>query len=128
MREDEPAEPLPIGLIVAGRLPAGGTWRPTIVRGAHAALPLVDSTVAARDQGDQAARLRQLAARVAPTVVTLRGPRPEAEEVAAQLLDLVDDALVSHALGAAGNGSGVAWPTTWRASPRSACGRTPTGR
>ena len=127
VREGEPAEPLPLGLLVAGRYlphdswrpaiaivrgaredvaadpPTGWVhhWRPAIVRGARAALPLVDSTVLARDQ---APRLGSLVARLAPTVVTLRGPWPEAREVAAQLLDLVDDALVSHALGAPGNG------------------------
>src|SRR5919197_3156072 len=102
VREDVPAEPLPIGLIVAGAYRPGGSWRPSIVREAHAALPLVDSTVLAREE---APRMQQLAAHLAPSVVTLRGPRPEADEVAAQLLDLVDDALVSHALDAAGDGS-----------------------
>ena len=47
----------------------------------------------------------RIAARIAPTAVTLRGLRSEATEVAAQLLDLVDDALVSQALGADENGS-----------------------
>ena len=80
VREGEPAEPLPLGLIVAGRyLPHGGE-RLTIVRGARAALPLVDSAVLPRDQGDQAARMRQIAARVAPGAVALRGPRPAAED------------------------------------------------
>jgi Rps23 Pro-64 3,4-dihydroxylase Tpa1-like proline 4-hydroxylase len=102
VREDGSAEPLPLGLIVAGAYQPGGAWRPTVVRGDHAALPLIDSTVLARDE---AARMLQIAAHLAPTVVTLRGPRPEATEVAAHLLDLVDDAFVSHAIDAAENGS-----------------------
>jgi predicted 2-oxoglutarate/Fe(II)-dependent dioxygenase YbiX len=102
VREDGPAEPLPLGLIVAGAYRPGGAWRPTIVRGAHAALPLVDSTVLAREESP---RMLPITARVAPSVVTLRGPRPEATEVAAHLLDLVDDAFVSRAIDAAGDGS-----------------------
>jgi len=95
----DPPEPLPIGLVVAGPHQPGAAWRPAIVRGARAVLPLVDGTVQAREQS---ARMLRIAARVAPDVVTLQGPRPEASEVAAVLLDLVDDALVSHALGADG--------------------------
>jgi Rps23 Pro-64 3,4-dihydroxylase Tpa1-like proline 4-hydroxylase len=102
VREGEPADPLPVGLIVAGRYLPDGGGPLTIVRGAHAVLPLVDSAVLGREAGEPGARVRAVAARVAPEAVALRGPRPEAEGVAAQLLDLVDDALVSHALGAAG--------------------------
>src|SRR5436305_373819 len=69
VREDVAAEPLPIGLVVAGAYRPGGSWRASIVRGAHAALPLVDGTVLAREE---AARMLQLAAGLAPTVVTLR--------------------------------------------------------
>jgi hypothetical protein len=145
VREDEPAEPLPLGLIVAGRYlphdswrptvvpsahadvrarPSTGwirDWRPTILRGERAALPLVGSTVLARDQ---AAQLREILARLAPTVVTLRGSRPEAGEVAAQLLGLVDDAMMSHALDAVGNGprsltGGLARVAEIRLRPRS---------
>jgi SM-20-related protein len=101
VREDAPAEPLPIGLIVAGSYQPGAAWRPSIVRGAQTVLPLIDSTVLARAES---ARMLRIAARLAPTLVTLRGSRPEATEVAAHLLDLVDDALVSHALDAE-NGS-----------------------
>jgi Rps23 Pro-64 3,4-dihydroxylase Tpa1-like proline 4-hydroxylase len=97
MREDEPIIPLPIGLIVAGAYHPGSTWRPSIVRGAQAVLSLIDSTVLARDESTRTLRI---AARVAPTVVTLQGLRGEATEVAARLLDLVDDALASHAIAA----------------------------
>ncbi len=53
MREDDPTEPLPIGLIVAGAYQPGAAWRPTIVRGAQAVLPLIDSTVLARQGSPQ---------------------------------------------------------------------------
>jgi Rps23 Pro-64 3,4-dihydroxylase Tpa1-like proline 4-hydroxylase len=96
VREDEPIEPLPIGLIVEGAYRPGVTWRPTVVRGAQAVLPLIDGTIFARQE---TARMLRIAARVAPTAVTLRGLRSEAADVAAQLLDLVDDALVSGAFG-----------------------------
>ena len=102
LREDEPTEPLPIGLIVAGAYKPGTTWRPTIVRGAQAVLPLIDGTVLARQES---ARMLRIAARVASAVVTLRGLRPEATDVAAQLLDLVDDALVSRAINVDGKDS-----------------------
>jgi hypothetical protein len=97
VRGDGPAGPLPLGLVVAGAYREGAAWRPAVVRGARAALPLVEGAVPARAG---AARVLRIAARVAPTLVTLRGPRAEAAAVAAQLLDLVDDALVSGALGA----------------------------
>ena len=102
VREDEPTEPLPIGLIVEGAYRPGVVWRPTVVRGARAVLPLIDGTILARQE---TARMLRIAARVAPTAVTLRGLRSEATDVAAQLLDLVDDALVSRAYGADENGS-----------------------
>lgn len=101
-REDASTEPLPIGVIVAGSYRPEATWRPTIVRGARSVWPLTDHTVLAREQ---AARMMQIAGRVAPTGVTLQGPWPEAADVAAHLLDLVDDALMSHAIDAPGDGS-----------------------
>ena len=100
--EDGSTEPLPIGLIVAAAYQPGAAWQPTVVRGTQAVLPLIDGTVLARQES---ARMLRIAARVVPTVVTLRGPRSEATEVAARLLDLVDDALVSRALGADEKGS-----------------------
>ena len=101
VRADAP-EPLPIGVVVAGRYQPGVTWRPTVVRGARAALPLIDGTVRGREES---ARMLRIAGGIAPGIVTLQGPRPEATDVAAELLDLVDDALVSHALGAGERGS-----------------------
>jgi Rps23 Pro-64 3,4-dihydroxylase Tpa1-like proline 4-hydroxylase len=102
LRKDEPTEPLPIGIIVTGAYQAGAAWRPSVTRGAQAVLALIDSTVLARQES---ARMLRIAARVAPTVVALRGLRSEATEVAARLLDVVDDALASHALAADESGS-----------------------
>jgi Rps23 Pro-64 3,4-dihydroxylase Tpa1-like proline 4-hydroxylase len=102
MREDDPTAPLPIGVIVFGSYRPGITWRPTIIRGVQTVLPLIDGTVLARQES---ARMLRIVARVAPTAVTLQGPRSEATEVAARLLDVMDDALASHALGADENGS-----------------------
>jgi hypothetical protein len=100
--EDVPADPLPIGLLVVSPYQPGSEWRPTIVRGARSTLPLVDSSVTPRELN---ARLVEIASRLARSVVTLRGARAESTEVAAQVLDLVDEALVSHAVDAVGSGS-----------------------
>jgi hypothetical protein len=102
LRGDAPMEPLPIAVVVAGPYQPGVAWRPTVVRGARAVLPLIDGTVQGREES---ARMLRIAAGLAPGIVTLQGPRPEARAVAAELLDLVDEALVSHAIGASENGS-----------------------
>lgn len=99
-RENASTEPLPVGVIVSGSYNGGTAWRPAVVRGTRAVLPLIDNTVLARDEAQWMLRI---VARIAPDVVTLQGPRPEAAEVAAQLLDLVDDALISHASAASLN-------------------------
>jgi Rps23 Pro-64 3,4-dihydroxylase Tpa1-like proline 4-hydroxylase len=101
VRDGRPAA-LPIGLIVAGEYAPSVIWQPRIVRGAHAVLPLVDSTVLAREA---VPRMRDIAARIAEHGIALRGARPEATEVATRVLDLVDDTLVSHAAGALGEGT-----------------------
>lgn len=103
VREAGATAPLPIGLIVSGAYDADVMWQPSVVRGPHAALALADSTVLAREQ---ATDLQQFVELVAASAVELRGPRGEAHEVAALLLDLVDDALVSRALDAAGDNRG----------------------
>ena len=103
VREDEPAEPLPIALIVAGAYQQDATWRPNVVLGAQAVLPLIDSTVLVRQE---AARVLRIAAQIGPTVVTLEGPRSDAADVAARLLDLVDDGVTSRALTADESSSG----------------------
>jgi Rps23 Pro-64 3,4-dihydroxylase Tpa1-like proline 4-hydroxylase len=57
-------------------------------------VPLVEAVVGDRD----ARRLTDLVAAVEPSLVTLRGPWPDPVGAAAQLLDLVDEAFVSHAV------------------------------
>ena len=57
MREDDRTDPLPIGLIVAGPYRSGTTWRPTIVCGAQAVLPLIDNTVLARQESARMLRI-----------------------------------------------------------------------
>lgn len=96
-RDDTPRDPLPVPLIVAGDYQPLATWTPAVIGGAPAVLPLIDGTIVAREQP---ARTLAVAARVAATVVTLRGPRPDAGAVALEVLDLIDDALVSAALAA----------------------------
>lgn len=103
VREEGATAPLPIGLIVGGAYAEDVVWLPSVVRGPRAALALVDNMVLAREQ---AAGLQQLAEQIAASAVELRGPRGEAHGVAALLLDLVDDALVSRALDAAGDNRG----------------------
>lgn len=103
IREDGATEPLSIGLIVDGTYMQEVTWQPTVITGPHAAVPLVTSTVLARED---ARHMPQIAAQVAAGAVALRGPRSEAGDVAALLLDMVDDALVSRAIDAAGDNLG----------------------
>jgi Rps23 Pro-64 3,4-dihydroxylase Tpa1-like proline 4-hydroxylase len=98
--------PISIGLIVSAHYQPGVTWHPRVVRGARAVLPLIDGTVLAREESEAVLRI---AARVAPTVVTLQGPRGEAAEVAPRLLDLVDDVLVSQALKMPDEGISLDW-------------------
>ncbi len=105
VREGVSKEPLPIGLIVAAPYQPGAVWRPNIVQGTRAALSLIDGAVLARQES---ARILRIAARVAPSIVTLRGPRPEVAEVAPRVLDLIDDAIVSQALDASGTASNSA--------------------
>src|SRR5262249_14885189 len=97
LRADPETGPLPIAVVVAGSYQPGVVWRPTVMRGARAVLPLIDGTVKGREES---ARMLRIAAGLGRGIVTLQGPRPEATDVAAELLDLVDDALVSHAVGA----------------------------
>jgi 2-oxoglutarate-Fe(II)-dependent oxygenase superfamily protein len=95
IREGASVEPLQIGLIVATPYRQGTAWRPSVLRGAPAVLSVLQATVRAREE---TARMLQVAARIAPNVVTVAGLRPEAAEVAPRILDAIDDALVSNAL------------------------------
>ena len=102
VRETGSTEPLPIGLILAAPYRSGSAYQPAILRGARAVLPLIEGTVLAREESS---RILQIAAKIAPDVVTLQGPRPDAAEVAPRILDLIDDAVVSQAIAATGQGS-----------------------
>jgi hypothetical protein len=95
VQDDLPAEPLPLGLVLACGGPPAAAWRPLVRHGRRSALPLVEAAVGPRDDGD---RLASVVAAVEPTLVTLRGPWPEPVGAAAHLLDLVDEAYVSHAV------------------------------
>lgn len=100
VQDDVPAEPLPLGLVVACGGPPAAVWRPLIRHGRRSALPLLEAAVGSRDDD----RLATLVAAIEPTLVTLRGPWPEPAGAAAHLLDLVDEAYVSHAVHALTNG------------------------
>jgi Rps23 Pro-64 3,4-dihydroxylase Tpa1-like proline 4-hydroxylase len=88
--EDAPPDPLPVALLVSTVYRPAVPWRPDVRWGTRAVLPVVDNAVLARAQG---ARTLRIAARLAPTVVTLQGPRPDAEAIAPRLLELLDEAL-----------------------------------
>jgi hypothetical protein len=84
------ADPVPVSLIVSTAYQEGAPWRPDVLTGARAVLPLIDSTVRAREEPGRTLRL---AGTLARTVRTLRGARPDAEAVASKILDFLDDAL-----------------------------------
>lgn len=74
---------LPVALIVDTTFVDGADWDPAEVTGARAVLPLLGHLV-----GPPAAapETRALVTRLAEHVLTLRGPRPEADAVAADIL------------------------------------------
>lgn len=76
-----------LALIVATTFHPGAPWSPVELRGTRAVLAMLDHEATARGV------LRQqlaVAARLAPRMVTLCGPRPEAEQVAPRLLAYLD--------------------------------------
>lgn len=86
------SDPIPLSLVVSTSYRPDATWHPETIRGGRALFPLVANTVLARKNPDQ---LLRLAVKLAPDVVALQGPRPDAGIVAPQLLRYVD-ALVDH--------------------------------
>jgi 2OG-Fe(II) oxygenase superfamily len=100
-------EPLPVALIVSTAYRTGVPWSPAMVTGARAVLPLIDNTVVAAAEPSRTIRL---AARLGPGVVTLQGPRPEAESVAPRLLQAVDEILDDPAMRFGGRPGGIASP------------------
>jgi hypothetical protein len=83
-------EPLPVSLIVSTTYKPGAKWRPVLIRGARAVLPIVDNAVLAREEP---ARLLELSLKVAQHAVTLQGMRPDAAAVAPMILQYLDDRL-----------------------------------
>jgi hypothetical protein len=80
-------EPLPISLVVATLYRRHAAWKPAELRGARAVLPIIDNTVLAQSE---TARLLHLCRLIAPTLVTLHGPRPDAASVAPRILAFLD--------------------------------------
>ncbi len=79
---DRPA--LPIAAIVDTAFVDGVDWEPAEVTGARAVLPLLGHLVA---PPATTPATRALVTRLAEHVLTLRGPRPEAADVAAEILE-----------------------------------------
>ena len=94
------ADGVDIALIVAATYREGARWRPKVLHGARAALPVLDC---AASSGGSPRRLLHLAARLAPCVTTLSGPRPEADQVAPEVLAYVDDLIDGRAPGRVGD-------------------------
>ncbi len=88
--------PLPISLVVATSFQAGAGWSPTVVRGAAAMLTLLDNVIMAREQPRRALATVKT---VASSCVTLSGSRPEAREIAGDLLERLDRILDGEARG-----------------------------
>jgi hypothetical protein len=84
------APELDVALIVSTTHQPRSAWRPRRLRGARAVLPILDSALPDVDEPRRALRL---CARLAPAVVTLQGPRPDAALVAAPILAALDDLL-----------------------------------
>jgi len=106
LRDDLPLRPLPVALVLSTTYQAGLNWRPTVLQGTRAVLPLIDNAVLAREAAES---LLERVARMAPGLVTLQGPRGDAAEVAARTLDLVDAAVAGQAMtGTAGTAAAFA--------------------
>lgn len=84
-----PAAPA-LALVVATTFQPGLAWQPRVVRGARAVLPIVASGLG--DEAGAASALRH-AARLAPGLTTLQGPRGEAADAAPRILAALDEIL-----------------------------------
>ena len=102
--------PLPISLVVATSFQSGAGWHPAVVRGAAAMLTLLDNVIMAREQPRRALATVKT---IASSCVTLSGSRPEAREIAGDLLGRLDKILDGEAPG------DDASPATSRAPSRS---------
>ena len=88
--------PLPIALVVATSFQADAGWQPAVVDGAAAMLPLLDNVIMAREHPRRALATAKT---IASSSVTLSGSRPEASEIAGDLLARLDEALDGEAVG-----------------------------
>jgi hypothetical protein len=89
-RERRPRPPLPVAMVVNTAFQEGAEWRPRVVRGASAALSLLDNVITTSEQPQRALAT---AAMIAAGAVTLAGARPEAGEIAGPLLARLDEIL-----------------------------------
>lgn len=87
VREESAA---PLALIVEMTYAPGLSWRPSVRRGARALLPIIAGAFA---EGTPPQRALRLAARLAPRVATLQGPRGEVAGAAPQVLAALDELL-----------------------------------
>ncbi len=110
--------PLPIALILAANYHPSAAWQPEVLRGSRAVLPLIDGAVLAQTEPR---RTIGLAARLAPHVITLQGPRPDAAAIAPRVLRLVDDAIVARAFARRAPGEAVPLAPTLAAVARVRC-------
>jgi len=83
-------EAVDLALIVATAYKEGAEWQPKEDHSASAVVPILDHAAA---RSGSLRRLMQVAARLAPRVTTLSGPRPEAEQVAPAILAYLDGML-----------------------------------
>jgi len=93
-----PLPPIPVACVVATAYAAGAEWTPSVLRGAHALLPVLDNAVVLREQpGPVLAAVGALGTEV----VTFESLRPDAPEVALAILELasavLDDRLDRYA-------------------------------
>lgn len=78
---------LRVGTVVSTHYEPGAAWRPARVSPAESVLALLQHTVRAQEAP---ARVLRVLARISESAVTLEGPRGEAEETVADLLNRTD--------------------------------------
>jgi len=83
-------ETVDVVLIVAAAYKEDAEWQPQELRGAPAVVPILNRAV---KEGGSPRRLLRIAARLAAHVTTLAGPRPEADQVAPEILAYLDSIL-----------------------------------
>ena len=84
------SEPLAAALIVSTIHRCGARWAPVVRRGASARLPILDNVIVMKERPEMGL---EVAARLAPGIVTLSCERPEASQVAPAILQFLDGVL-----------------------------------